>query len=121
MNEVKLPQVGCVYYVYDDGKISLSREYMVIILKVYKAWRMPLWVRFRYWREKRTCACYADKTDYVIKAYRLDDVKRKEYFVRSSMGEWFGLGIPNSVWDGGLLDVDGNFHRGLIQTRMEAL
>ena len=116
-NPDPIPVVGKTYYTYDDGKISLSREGQVKVLRIIPAWRMPLRLRFLWMREKREFDwVFEPKTDFVIVTEVCDcDEPRKEYFFRQRTGEWFS--IETNRFGGSFLDVKEYWHYELTRER----
>lgn len=110
MTEVELkpvPEVGKEYNAYDDGKIKLSRHFVVKIDKVVPYDEVDDSLKEKINKEIEQCDwLYAEKTDYVIFATAkpggccLDD--GEYHFIRTKNGGWFDIGDFFS----GRLDVD---------------
>ena len=97
--DTKLPELYKKYDCYDDGKITESRKYQVLITDIIpfkdadkdliKAWKIA--VADYYW-------LFATKTDYFIFAVSYEWwYPQVEIFVRTIDGGWFGIGEWNSV------------------------
>ena len=116
-NPHPIPVVGKTYYTYYDGKISLSREGQVKVLRVIPAWRMPLKLRLLWMREKHEFDwVFQPKTDFVIVTEVCSsDEPRKEYFFRQRTGEWFS--IETDLFGGSFLDVKEYWHYELTRER----
>lgn len=101
---MKLPELYKEYDCYDDGKISESRRYRVLITNIIpfkeanselvKAWQIAIdnydWL-------------FAKETDYFIFAISYEWwYPQVEIFARTKNGDWFGLGTYDShekYWD----------------------
>lgn len=107
-----LPDLGEIYYAYDDGKIRRSRECKVKITKHKPLWLMPLKFK-RIWK-KQTKECYwlyAKKTDYVVVAETIGDKPELCYFVRTHGGHWHSVEFGNNIMTDNLsLDLTGDMH-----------
>lgn len=90
----KLPELYKEYDCYDDGKISESRRYKVLITNIIpfdeadedlvKAWKIAI-EQYNY--------LFATETDYFIFAISYERwYPQVEIFVRIMDGGWFGLG-----------------------------
>lgn len=121
MAENDVPEVGKTYHVFDDGKISLSRHFLVKCKEVipfkefssdpkykevYEAWKYE--VNHCDW-------LYSTTTDYVVICEAFDEstnaVDPNEellYYARTTYWAWFGFG---TMLDDGFLDVDGHIWR----------
>lgn len=102
-----IPELGHIYYAYDDGKIKFSREYRVQILGIYKYKQLPKEIK-KDWKDKAKNIywLYAPTTDYFIEAQNIVN-DEKQYFVRTHGNGWFALsGIKK-----GYLDVDGSLYK----------
>lgn len=95
--DTKLPELYKKYDCYDDGKITESRKYQVLITDIIpfnkadkdlvEAWHEE--VLTNHW-------IFAQETDYFIFAVSYEQWYPKiEIFVRTLDGGWFGLG----EWD----------------------
>lgn len=96
--DTKLPELYKKYDCYDDGKITESRKYQVLITNIIpfeeadkdliKAWKIA--VADYYW-------LFATKTDYFIFAVSYEWwYPQVEIFARTIDGGWFGLGEWNN-------------------------
>ena len=105
-NNIPAPQPNSMYLAYDDGKISDARLHYVCVIKVTPSWRMPLDLRLA-WRKEKKCYhwLFANRTDYVVTAVRLD-TGRFEYFFRLKSGKWFSIDPDDDDTGGSLLYMD---------------
>ena len=107
-SNIPVPQPNSMYLAYDDGKISDARMHYVCVIKVTPNWRMPLSLRLAWSKEKKSCPwLFANRTDYVVTAVRLD-ICRFEYFFRLKSGEWFSIDPEDNYTGGSLLYMDNN-------------
>ncbi len=116
-----IPVVGKTYHVFDNGKVKLSRHYLVKCTKVIpfaefstdEKWER----RYQIWKDAlsdeddlpENVKTYSKFTNYIIECSLVspivegeDEEDMKEYFTLDVDGRWFGFGdwISN-----GLLDV----------------
>lgn len=95
--DTKLPELYKKYDCYDDGKITESRKYQVLITDIIpfeeadedliEAWKIAI-IDY-YW-------LYATETDYFIFAISYEWwYPQVEIFARTIDGDWFGLGNFN--------------------------
>ena len=95
--DTKLPELYKKYDCYDDGKVTESRKYQVLITDIIafkdadkdlvEAWKIA--VKDSYW-------LFAEETDYFIFAVSYEwYYPQVEIFARTKRGDWFGLG----EWD----------------------
>lgn len=116
-NPQPVPEVGKEYHIFDDGKISPSRHYIIEVVEVipamqsaglypelYDAWKEN--VKEAYW-------LFAEDTDFFVKATSNYDVNPL-YFVRTTDGGWFSIDYPN-VWMGARLDIDGELYKSMME------
>lgn len=121
MAENDVPEVGKVYHVFDDGKISLTRHFLVKCKEVipFKEFSTdPKYASvFETWKSGvNECEwLYSTTTDYVVLCEVFDEqtnaVDPKEeplYYARTKYWDWFGFG---TMLDDGTLDVDGHVWR----------
>ena len=109
----RVPKVGEKLYAYDDGKIRISREFEVEVVKVIRPWRWGHKNRKMWKEEVETCYwLYAPKTDRVIVARDLDG--GAHYFVRCHDGSWFSC-----IESGARLDVTGELYRSVHQDEVK--
>lgn len=112
-----VPINGNEYNAYDDGKINLSRHYVVKIKNVYNHMYFKrhfpkiynIWVNEKkehYW-------LFKDSTDYFVETTNSYDEVKSQYFVRDKHGGWFSIGYPNMLV-GSELDITGNLSKHLI-------
>jgi N6-adenosine-specific RNA methylase IME4 len=105
---MEIPKKNIVYNVFDDGKISPSRKYLVQVKEVIPfkdidAETLTLWgyeVKTCYW-------LYKPETDFFIKTR--NEYGKDEIFVRTLNNGWFSIGPIN----GGRLDIDGELTKQL--------
>lgn len=137
-----LPKVGCTYKFYDDGKISLSRQYDAIVTRIiskeeakslmfptyycedadYKETTLvyndehPISEKSLYdiWKEqvKHYFWLYATDTDYFIECSMPKYDEYPIWLVRTQDGGWFSMDIQND-WQGGRLDIDNSLTKTL--------
>lgn len=95
--DTKLPELYKKYDCYDDGKITESRKYQVLVADIIpfnkadkeliEAWRTQ--VLECHW-------LFAKETDYFIFAVSYEQwYPQVEIFARTKDGGWFGLGTYN--------------------------
>ena len=105
-SNIPVPQPNSMYIAYDDGKISDTRMHYVCVIKITPSWRMSLSLRLAWRKEKKDCPwLFANRTDYVVTAVRLD-TGRFEYFFRLKTGEWFSIDPEDDYTGGSLLYID---------------
>lgn len=111
-----IPEVGKVYHVFDDGKITLMRHFLVKckeVIPFYKLSTDPSYKEiFDRWKEsvKDIDWLFRPETDYVICCeFAVDEdhwgfasVNTYFYYARTKNGNWFGFG---TLLDDGVLDV----------------
>lgn len=103
-----IPEIDKYYDYFDDGKISYSRKYTVIINEVIPFDKIDKKTKKVWEEEKNRCHwLYNKNTDYFLMGY-LVEVDENIIFVRTIDNKWFSLG-----WWGGLLDVDGTYAKSL--------
>ena len=123
-----LPEVGKVYHVFNDGKITLSRHYLVKCVAVvpwddfitdrkYKKPRLKWFYRACNWLYRHT-------TDYIIicedfKNATSERIMHEDegwdkllYYTRTIDGGWFGFG---TLLDDGVLDTDRTIWNGFYK------
>ena len=105
----ELPEIGKVYYHYDDGKIKLSRQYQVLITEIIPFAEVDEKLKSEWKEDVGYCDwLYAPETDYFIvgKAvdpnFEDDEDDEPAVYVRTKSGGWVSLGY----W-AGRLDIDG--------------
>lgn len=109
-----IPEIGRTYYVYDDGKIRLSRESQVTILEVIPYNEAPVevindWIAeyHAFWWNK------ANVVDYFVKTVGYED--NIIWFTRTVDGEWYSFGMNWFQFGGGYLDIEDKWHNKLIK------
>lgn len=118
MNNLKdLPIIGKKYNCFDDGKISHSRLYQVLITDVLKFDDIDSDLKkIIIFVQKEYDYLYTSITDYVICAvsYERENYPKMSYFIRTKDGGWFSIGeldcdgMINSLFCSGRLDVDNS-------------
>lgn len=106
-----LPEIGKTYNCFDDGKVTKSRMYQVIITEIIPFNKVSKEV-LEIWEENRlSCDWLFNKTDYFIsfKSTEVDD-EPDGTFARAIGGGWFGLG---NHFNSGRLDIDGTLTKSL--------
>ena len=115
------PEIGKIYYVYDDGKINLTREYQVKILDKIHAKNLPDNLR-KEWEES-VIECYwlySPIEDYIFLGEVISEnlqQKEIEYFCRTKDGGWFGFSALIDPWTSGRLDVTGELRKLVFDER----
>jgi len=117
-----IPEKFKCYNCYDDGKITHSRQYKVLITDI-----IPREEAY----EELLRICYLALEDYpelydsnydtiVIGVSYEDQIPRIEIFLPTTYGKWMGIGeyeegsdSMNSYWCSGVLDVDGELTKQL--------
>lgn len=118
----QIPQIGKRYNCFDDGKISYSRMYQVLITDILKfedadsnLKHIVESIQQNYdWLHPNT-------TDYIVcgVSYEIDNFPKMCYFIRTKDGGWFGIGeiLANgeidSLFCSGRLDVDNSLTESL--------
>lgn len=104
---MKLPIVNKEYNCFDDGKISNSRLYKVVIKEVIPFDKIDEDTLQQWQEEVKQCYwLYEKQTDYFIKAWNGVDV---ETFVRTKDKGWFSMGFLCA----GRLDIDGTLTKSV--------
>lgn len=122
-----IPEIGKYYNYFDDGKISHSRLYKVLIYKILtkeQIFEDPIYKTL--W--EANCEAYPDVYDkncdtFIVGISEETSIPRVEVFGYTKDGNWFGLGeliydiegnpISDCWWCSGRLDVDGNLTKQL--------
>jgi hypothetical protein len=118
MDSRKLPIVGKKYICFDDGKVTLSRAYVVKILDIFMIEDAPIEVLNR-WREE-----FEDDSNFYLKdnkylfyaeSYETAQHPTISIFVQNIKNDWFSFGLENTfhMWNCGILDVDGKLSKSL--------
>ena len=115
MGAKDIPEVGKIYHVFDDGKITLTRHFLVKCKEVtpFKTLSTDPNYReiFESWQEyvKEVDWVFNPETDYVAYCELFDEEinalapnGEPLYYARTKDWEWFGFG---TFLDNGLLDV----------------
>lgn len=115
----KLPELYKKYKCYDDGKISKSRQYDVLITDIVK-WEcvnLTLKTLLEIVIEQYDFLYKKDQNFIVYGVSYETSVPMLEIFLETKNGEWFGIGEYssnsedalkfNSWWCSGKLDIDG--------------
>lgn len=95
MKQQPLPQIGRTYNCFDDGKISISRHYLVTITEIIPfdeidESTLKLWEKL-----KDDHNVYAKETDHFIRF--IGENNTQGTFVRCRTGSWFGMGILSNA------------------------
>ena len=117
-----LPELYKKYYCYDDGKITHSRQYQVLVTDIidYSSISEDL---------SKLCALALEQYSYLYKPEQKYVVIGVSYeqpiptisiFLETKGGLWFSIGdkeddFLNCYWNSGLLDIDGSFTKELEQ------
>lgn len=115
MEAKNIPVAGTIYHVFDDGKITLMRHFLVKCKEVIPFKKLstdPNYKKiFDSWREavKEIDWVFNPETDYVAWCELFDEetnelVPNEEplYYARTKYWDWFGFG---TMLDDGVLDV----------------
>lgn len=105
-----LPEIGKLYYAYDDGKIRPSREYTVIIDELIEdIEKLPEGIYEAWSEEANDCFwLFSEESDYIAVGHVDNEEKEKCYFVRTHGGHWHSIHTQDSiVGDNLALDVTG--------------
>lgn len=100
------PEIGKVYYAYNDGKIKISREMEIIVTDIIDIDKLSieekvLWKRSideYYWLYDREC------TEFIVGYYS----QHKFIFARTQHNSWFSF---NQDLLDAELDVTGELHK----------
>ena len=114
--DTTVPEVGKIYHVFDDGKIKLTRHYLVKCKEVIPFKELSTDPKykdvFESWQDavKEIDWVFNTTTDYVVLCETYDEetdsvVHDDEplYYARTRQWGWFGFG---TFLDDGILDVD---------------
>lgn len=121
-----LPEIGKTYYCFDDGKITYSRRYKVVVGQVIPFEEASQHMK-NLWQQQITeldfLELFAKETDFFIVGICYEkSYPTLSLFVRTVDGGWFGLGelTENDKgeeyfdwWGSGRLDVDGHLNASL--------
>ena len=117
MNNLKdLPIIGKRYNCFDDGKISYSRMYQVLITDILKFEDADSNLKHIVESIQQNYDwLYPNTTDYIICAvsYERENYPQMSYFIRTKDGGWFSIGeiLSNgeidSLFCSGRLDIEG--------------
>lgn len=105
-----VPEVGRIYHVFDDGKITRSRHSLERVVKVIPIGDFVHDVHYVSWLDaaKHCDWLFRNSTDFVVvtEAVETDsnNVYGGGYYARTKDGGWFAFG---HFFGDGLLDVDG--------------
>ena len=108
-----IPEAGKKYHCFDDGKITVSRHYLVEVLEVlghqkFKK-KYPKYFKRYIKTAKDHYWLYSRRTDKFIVCQ--GENNELGVFVRTKQGGWFGIG---DWWNSGVLDVSGKLWNSLI-------
>ena len=97
--DTKLPELYKKYDCYDDGKITESRKYQVLITDIIPFDKADKDLKNQYKQfliDWDFVHLYAKETDYFIFAVSYEQwLPQVEIFVRTLDGGWFGMGEWN--------------------------
>ena len=95
--DTKLPELYKKYDCYDDGKITESRKYQVLITDIIPFDKADEELIKEWHTQVLECHwLFAQETDYFIFAVSYEQwCPKVEIFVRTTDGGWFGLGEWN--------------------------
>lgn len=113
-NKIKLPQMGKLYWHYDDGKITPSRQEKVQIIKVVPYSQVSKEDRLLIQNEiedhKYLYNDFPSHVVYGINLSMMDFPWKTEdseiIYLPTTRGGWFGFG-KTCDWNCGDLDIDG--------------
>ena len=95
-----IPVVGVSYDCFDDGKITESRRYSVVVSEVVAFDKIDAETKQQWLDEVKQCYwLYSPSTDFFIRARILDTDEEDCLFVRTKDWGWFSLG-----WGGRLFE-----------------
>ena len=110
----KIPEIGKTYYAFDDGKISESRRYEVVIAEIIPFGEADEAIKTAWKCEvEQAPYLYAEETDYfIVSVCHETGFPIISVFVRTVDGGWFSF--SDEFWYGeGLLDIDGKLNASL--------
>lgn len=109
-----VPEVGKRYHCFDDGKITLSRHFIIKVDEVlgYMQFRKKYPKLFEMYVEnvKRCYWLYSTHSDKFAITHEGENGEPGAY-VRTKQGGWFGAG---NWWNSALLDVDSTTWDNMI-------
>lgn len=117
-----LPRKLKRYNCFDDGKITPSRQYKVLVTDIYTWSDAPDGLKelctkaIEYWKDHYK----QDQTHIVIGVSYEQNVPTIEIFLETTYNAWFGIGDYNNqeksfdcYWNSGILDVDNSLTENL--------
>lgn len=127
-NMKRIPQVGEKLHFFDDGKISDGRHYMAVVTHILtkeRTYEIYLGIAeydnlIDIWKEKiaKHSSVFAKDTDYFIGCAIPQFDNNILWFACTKDGGWFSMSIQN-CWQGGELDVDGEYYQSMIDEGYE--
>lgn len=120
-----IPEKFKYYNCYDDGKITHSRQYKVLItdiIPIEEAYEELL--RICYVALEEYPELYDSNYDIIVIGVSYEGpVPKIEIFLPTTYGKWMGIGeyeedydSLNSYWCSGILDVDGELTKQLEES-----
>lgn len=111
---MSIPKIFTIYNCYDDGKIRISRQYKVRVIKVIPFRKAPRWLVQKWKKVKYDFPwLWSHTTDYFVIARSYETEKPSiSIFSRTIDRGWFSWG---DWFDSGRLDVDGKLTKQLQQ------
>lgn len=112
-----LPNVYTKHACFDDGKISESRKYDVLVTNIISFENANKYLSLLWEANTSERESIFEKTDYFIEGVSYEEAEPKIcYFAKKKNGGWFGLGrleqdingklYSDSLFCSGLLDTD---------------
>jgi hypothetical protein len=108
-----IPILNKTYNCFDDGKISESRRYEVIITEIIPFDKAEDELLAMWEEQGKPCDWLFGETDYFVRFKSTENEEEPNgVFARTIDGGWFGLG---NWWNSGRLDIDGSLMHKLME------
>jgi hypothetical protein len=114
-NKKLMPVIGKTYNCFDDGKVTTSELYQVVITDIIPFEQADNELIELWNRNVEDCDWLFKNTDYFIKYVSTSNKEEPEadsVFARTIDGDWFSLG---GWYECGLLDVDGTLFQSITK------
>ena len=109
-----IPQVGERYHCFDDGKVRISRHFIIQVDEVlgHMAFKKKYPEQFELFmrRTKQSYWLFSRHTDFFVITHHGENNELGVY-VRTKQGGWFGIG---PYWNSATLDVTGQLWQYLL-------